>query len=252
MKKEIFMALVAIMALAANVANAETANADTANAPKVGEESLMAFKESHLEKLPYWVQGYVADDGTVLKAGNATGWGVEIFAGYDFGKTYNTPEGGLSVRYDAKKVSYRLSGTVLSRQHNDEAINPEKKYYAYAADAAIHYNLFTDPHGFRQNFVSMYASIGYMYDSHKIQVAEDEISENETLIKYVSHTGSGLTFGVGAEYRHNFFATGNSLSVRAEVKHTQNAWVGDTKSNWLLGVKVGWTFGLCRNKTKLK
>lgn len=236
----------AIMALVAN------ANAQTANAPKVGEESMMAFKESHLEKLPYWVQGYVADDGTVLKAANATGWGIEIFAGYDFGTSYNTPEGGLSLRYDAKKVSYRLSGTVLSRQHNDEAVNPDKRYYAYAADAALHYNLFTDPRGFRQNFVSIYASIGYMYDSHKIQVAEDEISENETLIKYVSHTGSGLTLGGGIEYRHNFFATGNSLSVRAEVLHTQNAWVGDTKSNIKFGVKVGWTFGLCRNRTKLK
>jgi hypothetical protein len=247
-KNNIFAAIFAAFALVANTANAQTA----ANAPKVGEESLMAFKESHLEKLPYWVQGYMASDGTVLKAANATGWGVEVFAGYDFGKSYNTPEGGASVRYTGKKVAYRLSGTVLSRKHNDEAVNPEKRYYAYAADAALHYNLFTDPRGFRQRFISIYGSIGYMYDSHKIQVAEDAISANETVIKYVSHTGSGLTFGVGLEGMYNIFATGQSLFARLELKHTQNAWVGDTKSNWLLGVKVGWTFGLCRNKTKLK
>jgi opacity protein-like surface antigen len=255
--KKILLALVAIMALVANSANAqpanaETANADTANAPKVGEESLMAFKESHLEKLPYWVQGYVADDGTVLKAANATGWGVEIFAGYDFGKTYNTPEGGLSVRYDAKKVSYRLSGTVLSRQHNDEAVNPGKRYYAYAADAALHYNIFTDPRGFRQNFVSMYASIGYMYDRHKIQVAEDEISENETLIKYVSHRGSGLKFGGGLEYTHKFFATGNSAFVRIEIEYTQDAWVNNTKGALSFGIKCGANLGFNRRKVTFK
>jgi hypothetical protein len=218
MKKNILVAIVAIMALVAN----NSANAQTA---KIGDESLMAFKESHLEKLPYWVQGYMASDGTVLKAANCTGWGVEVFAGYDFGTTYNTPEGGASVRYTAKKVAYRLSGTVLSRKHNDEAVNPEKRYYAYAADAALHYNLFTDPRGFRQRFVSIFGSIGYMHDNHEIQVAEDAISANETVIKYVSHTGSGLTFGVGLEGMYNVFATGQSVFVRLELKHTQSAWV---------------------------
>ena len=212
-----------------------------------GEESLAAYEQQRLEDLPY-IQAYQAEDGTVLKAADCVGWGVEIFAGagYLHADPSFTPEAGLSFRYDAKKVSYRVSASALMRQYNAESVEPGKKYISYAADAAFHVNLLNK--GWHVNVLSMYADIGYMYGRHRYAVEAE--TEEGTWSTVVKHNGSGLTYGGGLEYRAQFFATGNALVVRAGYKTLPNTYVNNTHVEGMAYISLGFNFGCGRNRVR--
>ena len=241
---------IAMLAISVSV-NAQESVKDSTdfviNKSESGLSSLAAYKEQRMEDLPY-IQFYQADDGTILKAADAVGWGIELFAGagYMHADPYFTPEAGLSVRYDAKKVSYRVSASALWREYNAESIEPGKKYISYSADAAFHVNLLNED--WHVNVLSLYANVGYMYGQHRYALnAETEDGTWSTVIK---HNGSGLTFGGGLEYRAQFFATGNALTVRAGYKTLPNTYVNDTHTEGMAYISIGFNFGIGRNKVK--
>lgn len=219
------------------------------NRSKNGDASLSAYEQKRLEALPY-IQAYQASDGTVLKSADSEGFGVEIFAGaaYVLPEQYFTPEAGLSFRYDAKKVSYRVSASALTRQYNAESIEPGKRYWSYAADAAFHVNLFN--RGWHVNVVSLYGNVGYLYGRHRYAV-ETETSEG-VWTTTVKHNGSGITFGGGLEYRCQFFATGNALVIRAGYKTLPNTYVNDTRLQGSVYLQLGFNFGCGRNRVRAK
>lgn len=215
------------------------------NRSKNGNASLSAYEQKRLEDLPN-IQAYQASDGTVLKSADSEGFGVEVFAGaaYMLPDKYFTPEMGLSFRYDAKKVSYRVSASALTREYNSESIEPGKRYYSYAADAAFHVNILNK--GWHVNVVSLYSNIGYIYGRHRYAV------EAENGGKTLRHNGSGLTYGGGLEYRCQIFATGNSLTVRAGYKTLPNTYLNNTKVQGAAYVQVGFNFGCARNRVRAK
>ncbi len=210
-----------------------------------GDSALADYKNQLLEDLPY-LQAYQEDSGNVLKAAATCGWGVEVFAGagYLHADPYFTPEAGLSVRYDAKKVSYRVSASALWREYNAESIEPGKKYISYAADAAFHVNLIDGK--WHVNMLSLYANIGYMYGQHRYAVNEAGAEEGEGWSAVVKHNGSGVTFGGGLEYRCQFFGTGNALTIRAGYKTLPNTYVNDTRTEGMVYMSIGFNFGLKR------
>lgn len=217
----------------------------------VGDSVLNSYKEQRLEDSP-WVQAYQVIDGPragqILKAADATGWGIEAFAGASMTTSgFITPQGGLSIRYDAKKVTYRLSASVLQREYNEEAINSGKRYMSYAADAAFHFNLCK--WGYYENFLSLYANVGYIFGKHSYKVGEAEVEEG-TIVSSVRHNGSGLTFGGGIEYRRQMFATGNAWTVRVGYDAIPNTFVNNTKRNGMLEGSVGFVFGANRKRVK--
>lgn len=217
------------------------------NESEAGLSSLSAYKEQRLEELPY-IQAYQAEDGSILKAADCTGWGIELFAGagYMHADPYFTPEAGLSFRYDAKKVSYRVSASALWREYNAESIEPGKKYVSYSADAAFHVNLINK--GWHVNVLSLYANIGYMYGQHRYAV-KAEIEEG-TWSTVVKHNGSGITFGGGLEYRAQFFATGNALVLRAGYKTLPNTYVNNTHIEGMVYMSLGFNFGINRSRVR--
>lgn len=220
----------------------------TIHKSEVGDSVLNLYKEQCMENMD-WMQGYTAQDGTPLKFANATGFGAEAYMGYHFVTGYSTPELGVSVRYDNKKVSYRVSASILSRKYNSEAIEAGKRYLSYAVDGAFHINLYAG--GYHENVVSVYGNVGYIYGQHRYYVGEAEIEEG-TIATSVKHNGSGVTYGGGVEYRRNFFATGNSLSFRAGYKTLPNTYVNDTRIHGTFYVQVGFTFGIARNRFSAK
>ena len=244
-KSKILLTAIILLVGTSGITNAQ--NKDFTKSQN-GQESLAAYEQQRLEDLPY-IQAYQATDGTVLKAADTEGFGVEIFAGagYMHADNYFTPEAGLSLRYDAKKVSYRVSASALMRRYNAESIEPGKKYISYAADAAFHVNLFN--RGWHVNVLSLYANVGYMYGRHAYSVGEAEV-ENGTLIQTVRHNGSGITFGGGLEYRCQFFATGNALVVRAGYKTLPNTYVNHTHVEGMAYVSIGFNFGCGRNRVR--
>ena len=233
--------------LATSVVNAQSTDF-IINKSETGMESLSAYKEQRLEDLPY-IQAYQAEDGTILKAADCTGWGIEVFAGAGYmhaAPRFITPEAGVSFRYDAKKVSYRVSASALWREYNAESIEPGKKYVSYSADAAFHVNLINK--GWHVNVLSLYANIGYMYGQHRYAVnAETEEGVWSTVVK---HNGSGITYGGGLEYRAQFFATGNSLTIRAGYKTLPNTYVNNTHIEGMVYMSIGFNFGIGRNRIK--
>ena len=229
-----------------------SASAQSFNMKKTsnGDASLAKYERQRLESLPY-IQAYQASDGVILKSADATGWGVELFGGADYSlrADYFTPRGGLNVRYDAKKLSYRLGASVINREYNEESELAGQRYLAYSALAGINVNLFTSRN--RVHVLALYAEGGYLFGKHSYKVGEEE-TDSEIIIKRVRHNGSGITYGGGLEYRVQFFATGNALTFRAGYQNALSTFVNDTKQGGLLGMQLGWNFGIARNRTRAK
>ena len=237
---------------AAAMMMAATASAQNFNMKRTGngDASLKNYERQRLEALPY-IQAFQASDGTILRSADATGWGVEIFGGGDYSlrADYYTPRGGLNLRYDGKKTSYRLGASVINREYNEEAETAKQRYLAYSALAAVNINLFTSRD--RVHVFALYAEGGYLFGKHTYKVGEEE-SGDAVIIKRVKHNGSGITYGGGIEYRAQFFATGNSLVFRAGYQNTLSTFVNDTKQGGMVGVQLGWNFGIARNRTRAK
>lgn len=215
-----------------------------------GDASLKNYERQRLESLPY-IQAYQASDGVILKSADATGWGVEFFGGaeYSLRADYFTPRGGLNVRYDGKKTSYRLGTSVINREYNEESELAGQRYLAYSALAGINVNLFTSRN--RVHVLALYAEGGYLFGKHSYKVGEEE-TDSQVIIKRVRHNGSGITYGGGIEYRAQFFATGNALTFRAGYQNALSTFVNNTKQGGMIGVQLGWNFGICRSRTRAK
>ena len=242
--KKIFFVVAMMVAMSASAQNFEMKR--TGN----GDASLRKYEKQRLEALPY-IQAYQASDGVVLKAADATGWGIEVFGGADYSvrADYFTPRGGVNVRYDAKKFSYRLGASLINREYNKEAETAEQRYLAYSALAGVNVNLFTSKN--RVHVLSLYAEGGYLFGKHSYKVGEEE-NGDAIIVKRVRHNGSGITNGGGIEYRAQFFATGNSLVFRAGYQNALSTFVNDTKQGGLVGIQLGWNFGIARNRTRSK
>lgn len=235
------------MMMAATVASAQSFEMKrTGN----GDASLQKYERQRLEALPY-IQAFQASDGTILRSADATGWGVELFGGGDYSlrADYFTPRGGLNLRYDGKKTSYRLGASVINREYNEEAETAEQRYLAYSALAAVNVNLFTSRN--RVHVLALYVEGGYLFGKHSYKVGEEETA-SQVIVKRVRHNGSGITYGGGIEYRAQFFATGNSLTVRAGYQNALSTFVNNTKQGGLVGIQLGWNFGIARNRTRSK
>ena len=215
-----------------------------------GDASLKNYERQRLEALPY-IQAFQASDGTILKSADATGWGVELFGGGDYSlrAEYYTPRAGLNVRYDGKKTSYRLGASVINREYNEEAETAEQRYLAYSALAGVNVNLFTSRN--RVHVLALYAEGGYLFGKHSYKVGEEE-NDSQVIIKRVRHNGSGITYGGGIEYRAQLFATGNALTVRAGYQNVLSTFVNNTKQGGLVGIQLGWNFGIARSRTRAK
>lgn len=244
--KKFFIFAAALMMMAA------TTSAQSFNMKRTGngDASLASYERERLENLPY-VQAYQASDGVILKSADATGWGLEIFGGGDYSlrADYFTPRGGINLRYDGKKTSYRLGGSLINREYNEEAESAEQRYLAYSALAGINFNLFTSKN--RVHVLALYVEGGYLFGKHTYKVGEEE-TDSEIIIKRVRHNGSGITYGGGIEYRAQFFATGNALTFRAGYQNALSTFVNNTKQGGMIGVQLGWNFGICRSRTRAK
>lgn len=211
-------------------------------------KNLLPFSRKLAKNLPF-PQAYQSEDLTVLKSANAWGSGLEVFAGGNWfmDGEYLTPEIGLGFRFDEELGSLRVATSLLSRQYNAEAISAGKRYLSYSADVAGHVNVFKS--GYRTNVLNVFVSAGYLFGKHNYQVGEAEVEEG-TILTSVRHNGSGITFGGGLEYRAQFFATGNALTIRVGYKNVPNTYVNNTKHNGMVYAQVGFNLGIKRSRVR--
>jgi hypothetical protein len=212
---------------------------------------LQSYKEQRLKSIP-WVQAYQVLDGPyagkLLKAADATGWGVEVFAGGGFADGYATPEVGMAGRYDGKRWSYRLAVSAITREYNSEAMRAGDRYVAYSSTASLAFRLYTGR--YHVNNLSFFTEAGYLYDRHDLDLSEDIAVADGEVAPYVRQYGSGVTYGAGFEYKLNPFASGNSIVVRSAYKTITNTFVNNTKVRGLFYLTVGYEFGVKRHRVR--
>lgn len=222
-----------------------------------GQSSLEEFKGRLLTRLPF-VQYYQRDDGTVIKAAQSEGWGIEIGAGYAYtlGNAWSdgshTPIVELSPRYDARWISLRAEISVLMRERHKEDVNPGAPYMAFAGDVVFHVNLWNDQlpfnEGFNNHVVSLYGSVGYLFDQHRTEVGT-LIDADKNLYQLVEeHRASGMTYGFGLEYQWRIHARGNGLIFRLGAKNIPQSFVEHTERQWQLSASVAFNIGINRNR----
>lgn len=222
-----------------------------------GQSSLEQFKGQLLSRLPF-VQYYQRDDGTIVKAAQSEGWGLELGVGYvyTFGNAYSrgvhSPLIELSPRYDARWVSVRAEIGALMRERHMEDIEAGAPYIAFATDFAFHVNLWNDRlpfnEGFNNHVVSLYGSIGYMFDQHRTEVGI-LIDDDRNLYQLIEeHRASGLTYGFGVEYQWRIHAFGNGLILRLGAKNIPQSFVEHTERQWQLSASVSFNIGINRNR----
>lgn len=245
MKKNIIFA--AFMVAAVSV-NAQEVN----NLPAgVDSSALVTFNyvgSKLVNSLPNTHVIRYGDSKEILKYAEADGFGIEPFVGAFYTDDKVAPQGGVNFRYDGKRFfSYRVGAYFLQRWQNDESMEAGKSYLSYGATAALHVNLLY--RGAHINALSLYGELGYLFGKHKKFVDEQVPEDYEgTVLKSVSHKGSGLTYEGGIEWRHNFFATGNSLNIRIGGGVLPNTYWNDTDLKMGLKIQIGFTFGVNRHR----
>ena len=249
MRKKIFAAILVSLAVSCVAVQAQEKTRATN-----GDESIAHYEQERLEQLPTFQAVRRTSDGFILKAADCVGFGMEVFGGGDYSlrAEYYTPRGGVNVRYDGKKTSYRLGASVINREYNEEADRAGQRYLAYAATAGLNINLFSSRN--RVHVFALYAEGGYLFGKHSYKVGEEEIPDDAemVIIKAVKHNGSGLVYGGGLEYRCQFFGSGNALTIRVGYQDALTTFVNNTKKSGLVGAQIGWNFGIHRCRVRAK
>ena len=244
MKKVIFAVFAASFAISASAqeANNLPAGVDSAALATfnyVGTKLVNSLPNTHVIRYE--------DSKEILKSAEADGFGIEPFIGVAFADSSTAPMGGVNFRYDGKHLNYRLGAYVIDRKQNGESVDAGRHYLSYGATAALHVNLWY--RGAHTNALSVFGEVGYLFGKHKKLVDEVPAEDADgTYLKTVSHTGSGLTYGGGLEWRHNFFTAGNSLNVRLGFRALPNTYWNDTNLDGEVFLQVGFTFGTGRHR----
>lgn len=227
------------------------------NVTDEGQASLDEFRERSLEDMRF-TQYYQDEDGTVVKSAQSEGWGVECGLGYSYmwGNAWSngahSPMFEIAPRYDGRWISFRTEIGLLMRKRHNEDLKPEDPYLSFYTDLAFHVNLWNDQEpfnaGFNNHVISLYGSVGYMYDQHRSEVGV-LVDEEKNLYEAIEeHRASGVTYGFGLEYQWRIHAMGNALILRVGAKNVPQSFVGHTESQWQLEAKLAVNIGIKRNR----
>ena len=244
MKKMIFAAFAAMFAISAQEARVNNLPAGVDSAALatfnyVGTKLVNSLPNTHVIRYE--------DSKEILKSAEADGFGVEPYVGVTVAEKIVSPMGGVNFRYDGKYLDYRLGGYIIDRKQNKESLNAGNHYLSYGATAAMNVHLLY--RGAHTDAISLFGEVGYLYGKHKKLVDEEPAEDREgTYLKTVKHTGSGVTYGGGLEWRHNFFTAGNSLNIRLGFRALPNTFWNNTNLDGEAFLQIGFTFGIARHR----
>ena len=181
----------------------------------------------------------------VLRSANKYGWGINLYAGWQFAEHVNSPVIGAGLEYSRSWWAAMLSGEAGYSKYTSNAVNAGDKYWSFRTETLAALQPFRFD-AYNQNRLFLFGGIGFEWYSTESKPYTDEAG-NEYMFK---SWGNFLYPTAGIRFEHRFFSTGNSLFVSAQWRQLsgviQNA---STERYNALMLSVGFNFGFFRNTT---
>ena len=181
----------------------------------------------------------------VLRSANKYGWGVNLYAGWQFAEHVNSPVIGAGLEYSRSWWAAMLSGEAGYSKYTSNAVNAGDKYWSFRTEALAALQPFRFD-AYNQNRLFLFGGLGFEWYSTESKPFTDEAG-NEYEFK---SWGNFLYPTAGIRFEHRFFSTGNSLFISAQWRQLsgviQNA---STERYNALMLSVGFNFGFFRNTT---
>jgi hypothetical protein len=186
-------------------------------------------------------------------------------------ESYSPKTGRLLTRQVEKEVSevkqHRPLGVELNvsatiRPYEMDSAKPSVKYWSYKTTGYLKYRAFEDK--WLRHRINLYASVGYIHGKDAEQYEGEDGPR--------PYTGSGLTYGVGLEYRFqfplrikkgseiyktsdgqtrvrpraNYFLAGSALNFKVGVERNPIVRPNNTFDRWMITSTLSYSFGLFR------
>lgn len=190
-------------------------------------------------------EGDINAGKVVLRSANKYGWGVNLYAGWQFAEHVNSPVIGAGLEYSRSWWAAMLSGEAGYSKYTHNAVNAGEKYWSFRSEALAALQPFRFDR-YNQNRLFLFGGIGFEWYSTESKPFTDEVGN----VYEFKSWGNFLYPTAGIRFEHRFFSTGNSLFVSAQWRQLsgviQNA---STERYNALMLSVGFNFGFFRNTT---
>ena len=207
------------------------------------------------------VIGYKSDDvreaykdvrgnaGVVVeKAADKDGWSVEAQASYQVAEDCNAFGGSLGLAYTGSWWQVYVNGGVTRTLYTENANRAGENYWAYKAESGLLLQPFKFDR-FDQNRLFIGGGCGWEHYNTDSQVWTGDDGQ----IYDLSSRGNYMYLHGDIKFEHRFFATGNSLYAKLQVREKkfiyQNA---DAKSKLAFEFAVGMNLGIFRHRINNK
>lgn len=209
---------------------------------KENRKDVVGYKSDDVREIYNDVRG---NAGVVVeKSADKDGWSVEGQASYQVAEGCNTLGGALGLAYTGSWWQVYVNGGITRTLYTENANHAGQDYWAYKAESG----LLVQPikfDRFDQNRLFIGGGCGwehYLTDSQTWTGEDGQVYD-------MSSEGNYLYLHGDVKFEHRFFATGNSIYAKLQVRQKkfiyQNA---DLKSKLAFEFAVGWSFGFHRNK----
>ena len=181
------------------------------------------------------------DGKAIKKAADKDGWAVQAEASYQLAEHCNAFSGRAGLSYTGKWWMVDLMGgatrTFFSENATEE--NALTKYWAYGTEAGL----------WLQPFKFDWADCNRLYFGGGVGWEWYQTDSRETEVGFLQSEGNYIYPHAGVQFEHRFFATGNSLYVKAQWRQKKLVIQNDDRevSN-CFELSVGFRFGFMRNR----
>ena len=181
-------------------------------------------------------------DGKVIaKAADKDGWAVQAEASYQLADHCTAFSGRAGLSYTGKWWMVDLMGGATRTFFSENATedNAMTKYWAFGSEAGL----------WVQPFKLDWADCNRLYFGGGVGWEWYQTDSRETEAGFLQSEGNYIYPHAGVQFEHRFFATGNSLYVKAQWRQKklviQNE---DMEVSNAVNISLGYRFGFLRNK----
>ena len=213
---------------------------------KANRKDIKGYKSDDVREMYNSVRG---NAGVVVeKSADKDGWSVEGQASYQVAEDCNSVGGSLGLAYTGSWWQVYVNGGITRTLYTENANHAGQDYWVYKAESG----LLVQPFKFdRYDQNRLFIGGGCGWEHYKTD--SQEWTGDDGQVYDMSSAGNYMYLHGDIKFEHRFFATGNSLYAKCQVRQKkfiyQNA---DTKSKLALEFAVGMNLGIFRHRINNK